>query len=161
MSPTALNRVAGTERAVALPPQLPVTTPNGRRYRLSALLALDRSDPGSDLRDLIGRAVDVDVDAVLLVGTQTLPRSGGSLSLDIASSAAIETIPADLDRAEIDRLHRHFCPISVAFAAACDSDRDTSDDDPDELAAAVRQALGLAAQATVALEPASPETWWP
>jgi len=76
-----------------------------------------------------GRAVDVDV--VLLVGTQSLPCSGGSLSLDVATHRAIETIPADLARAEIDRLHRRFGPISVAFATACDSDRDTTDDDPD------------------------------
>jgi glycosyltransferase involved in cell wall biosynthesis len=149
-----LDLVAGEARAVALPPDLPLALPDGRRVCLDAALAADGEAPRFDVRGLIGHAVDLDLDAALIVAAGTLPPPGAPLSLAALVAAAGTTMPGDVDTAGIARLQRRFGAIGVRPAPPLG-------DDPAALAASLRTALGLPAPASADLERMLPDTWWP
>src|SRR5262249_32391883 len=149
-----LDLVAGEARAVALPQDLPLTMADGRRVRFDDVLPREGDNAPVDLRDLIGHAVDLDLDAALIVGVGTLASPDASLWLAAATNEASTTIPNDFDAAEIARLHRRFGLVGVRCPPPLDGD-------PAAFTESIRTTLGLPGRAAAGDEQAAPEVWWP
>jgi glycosyltransferase involved in cell wall biosynthesis len=143
-----LDLVSRQARAVAIPPDLPVTTQDGRRVRLDAALDVTRTEIS---RDLIRYGIDLDLDAVLILPGGTLA-PGNPLTLDILKQTTTQTT-GDLDQAEIDHLHRQFGSIEILSLGASD--------DPAILDRRIRVALGLPEQPKPEGDRMAPDTWWP
>jgi hypothetical protein len=111
------------------------------------------------VRDLIGHAIDLDLDAALIVAGGALPPSEASLRPDIARSGAICGIAGDLDREQLRRLLRRFGPIVVRRIESLPTSHDY--EEPAAVVDSIRSALGLSADGAGQGEPAMPDTWWP
>ncbi|MEA2515336.1 MAG: hypothetical protein QOJ59_4825, partial [Thermomicrobiales bacterium] len=157
-----LDRVANQARAVALPPALPVTAPDGRRLRLVEALGLDRPDgPPADARDVIGRAVDVEIDDALFLADGVMPSPDTAHTIDLTSCAALRGTVCRGTVDELLRTLRRFGRIRVEGPPALDSPDGTAGAAaPAAVAAFVREQLGL--PPAMPVDPATEgETWLP
>jgi glycosyltransferase involved in cell wall biosynthesis len=158
-----LDLAAKAARAVAVPPDLPTTRPDGTRSRLVEALGcpLDAASPDA-VRDVLGRAVDLDAEDVVVVTPGTLRSpSVGAVALDLSARDIRCSTLDDRGRRTLVRVLRRVGPLPVAAATGDGSGADGETAAPAAIARSVRVALGYDPDRSAPVGPGPGPTWWP